>query len=55
MDERAAREIANLIHASKEIAVFTGAGISTDSGIMDFRSEKDLILQLSGFRDVAKP
>ena len=31
-------EFANLIHLSKKIVVFTGAGVSTESGIPDFRS-----------------
>jgi NAD-dependent deacetylase len=30
--------LAHLIHAAKRIVVFTGAGISTESGIPDFRS-----------------
>jgi NAD-dependent deacetylase len=31
-------KVADLIHAAKMIVVFTGAGISTESGIPDFRS-----------------
>ena len=30
--------VADIIHASRRIVVFTGAGISTESGIPDFRS-----------------
>ncbi len=37
MDERA-QELARLIAASSRIVAFTGAGISTESGIPDFRS-----------------
>ncbi len=36
------REAAALIAGSKAITVFTGAGISTNCGIPDFRSEKGL-------------
>ena len=32
----------DLISKSKKILVFTGAGISTKSGILDFRSENGL-------------
>lgn len=32
------RKVARLIHDSRNIVVFTGAGISTESGIPDFRS-----------------
>lgn len=42
MDTSTAQKIASLIEASKKIIVFTGAGISTNSGIMDFRSENGL-------------
>lgn len=31
-------ELARLIHTARQIVVFTGAGISTESGIPDFRS-----------------
>ena len=37
MKERIGR-VANMIAAAKQIVVFTGAGVSTESGIPDFRS-----------------
>ena len=36
------REIAEKIRASKKLIVFTGAGISTESGISDYRSQGGL-------------
>lgn len=36
------QEIIDLIHKSHNIVVFTGAGISTNSGILDFRSSDGL-------------
>lgn len=38
MEDGKAREIARLIRDSSRIVIFTGAGISTESGIPDFRS-----------------
>ena len=38
MDER----LKNIIDDSKSIVFFGGAGVSTESGIPDFRSEKGL-------------
>jgi len=38
MDTKATKAAARLIHDAKKIVVFTGAGISTESGIPDFRS-----------------
>jgi NAD-dependent deacetylase len=38
MDEEQIRRAARLIHDAQRIVVFTGAGISTESGIPDFRS-----------------
>ncbi|MDQ7782000.1 MAG: Sir2 family NAD-dependent protein deacetylase [Desulfomonilaceae bacterium] len=38
MDAEAVGKAARLIHQAKRIVVFTGAGISTESGIPDFRS-----------------
>jgi len=36
------KDIADLILESRKVVVFTGAGISTESGIQDFRSENGL-------------
>jgi len=36
--DAAAEQVAELIKASKKLVVFTGAGVSTESGIPDFRS-----------------
>ncbi len=38
MNDEAIRKAANWIYESQRIVVFTGAGISTESGIPDFRS-----------------
>lgn len=38
MSEENIKAVARLIHDSKKIVAFTGAGISTESGIPDFRS-----------------
>ena len=38
MSENAIREAAEKIHQARRIVAFTGAGISTESGIPDFRS-----------------
>ena len=32
------RQLANAIDAARNIVIFTGAGISTESGVPDFRS-----------------
>lgn len=41
-DHRTLLDIADIIHSSKRIVVVTGAGISTNSGIPDFRSTHGL-------------
>ncbi|MBD3255514.1 MAG: NAD-dependent protein deacylase [Candidatus Lokiarchaeota archaeon] len=41
-DYQKIEKAANIINKSKNIVVFTGAGISTESGIADFRSEDGL-------------
>lgn len=38
MDHEAVKKAARLIHRSRNLVVFTGAGTSTESGIPDFRS-----------------
>ncbi len=42
LDENIITEIKNLIDTSKSIIVFTGAGVSTNSGIPDFRGPNGL-------------
>ena len=36
--EQAAQQLADLIGSARRVVAFTGAGISTESGIPDFRS-----------------
>lgn len=38
MTESDAKNLAHMIHVAERVVVFTGAGISTESGIPDFRS-----------------
>ncbi len=38
MERSLIQKAAEIIHAARKIVVFTGAGISTESGIPDFRS-----------------
>ncbi len=40
MDSQAAKRIATWLMQSKRLTVFTGAGMSTESGIPDFRSSE---------------
>jgi len=42
MDEADLRQAADLLHRARRIVVLTGAGISTDSGIADFRGPNGL-------------
>lgn len=44
------KQVAQMIADSKRIVVFTGAGISTESGIPDFRSAGGVFDQLTGLR-----
>lgn len=46
--EQKAKELAALIKQAQNIVVFTGAGISTSSGIPDFRSSGGVYDQISG-------
>ena len=48
MDERAIAEMAAHVRRSRELAVLTGAGISTASGIPDFRSASGLYSRPGG-------
>ena len=43
--ERAARELAEALQAARHVAVLTGAGVSTESGLPDFRSPGGLWAQ----------
>ncbi len=38
MQEELIKKIAEMIQEAKKVIVFTGAGVSTESGIPDFRS-----------------
>ena len=42
MDEAAIYELSKIIQASENIVFFGGAGVSTESNIPDFRSEKGI-------------
>lgn len=44
--EEKIKELKELIDKSNKIVVFTGAGVSTESGIPDFRSKDGLYLSL---------
>ena len=37
------KELQKMINEANNIVVFTGAGVSTDSGLKDFRGKDDLI------------
>src|SRR5699024_712063 len=43
-------ELQQLINESERIVFFGGAGVSTASGIPDFRSSKGLFMKESGYR-----
>ncbi|KUI68149.1 NAD-dependent histone deacetylase HST3 [Cytospora mali] len=47
------QEIANSLFKAKKVVVITGAGISTNSGIPDFRSENGLYSMIQGQFDAA--
>lgn len=48
MDMEKVEKLANILRASKRIVFFGGAGVSTESGIPDFRSAKGLYNQRTG-------
>src|ERR1700759_4500214 len=52
-DERDLEELSSLLRASGRAVVFTGAGISTESGIPDFRSPGGIWTRMApiDFRD----
>lgn len=50
-NNRQLQNIANILAAAKKIVVFTGAGISTNCGIPDFRSEEGLYSLIQSQRD----
>ncbi|KAJ9142821.1 hypothetical protein NKR19_g7091 [Coniochaeta hoffmannii] len=47
------QDIANALHKAKKVVVVTGAGISTNSGIPDFRSENGLYSLIQAQFDAA--
>ncbi|CAD6576106.1 MAG: hypothetical protein ASARMPRED_007602 [Alectoria sarmentosa] len=50
-NNRQLQNIANTLAAAKKVVVFTGAGISTNCGIPDFRSEEGLYSLIQAKRD----
>ena len=52
-DEEALREVAGWIRAARRITVLTGAGISTESGIPDFRGPQGLWTRNPGAEKMA--
>lgn len=48
MDMEKVEKLSNILRASKRIVFFGGAGVSTESGIPDFRSAKGLYNQRTG-------
>lgn len=50
-NNRQLQNIANTLAAAKKVVVFTGAGISTNCGIPDFRSEEGLYSLIQAQRD----
>ncbi len=48
-EERAALEFVRLLHEAKSAVVLTGAGVSTDSGIPDFRSPDGLYSRVPSY------
>lgn len=46
--EQKAKELAMIIEQAQNIVAFTGAGISTGSGIPDFRSSGGVLIKLAG-------
>ncbi|KAL8947492.1 MAG: hypothetical protein Q9222_006229 [Ikaeria aurantiellina] len=52
-DNRQLQNIANIVASSKKVVIVTGAGISTNCGIPDFRSEDGLYSLIQSQRDKA--
>ncbi|KAL2037544.1 hypothetical protein N7G274_009656 [Stereocaulon virgatum] len=52
-DNRQLQNIANILAAAKKVVVITGAGISTNCGIPDFRSDEGLYSLIQAQRDAA--
>jgi NAD-dependent SIR2 family protein deacetylase len=55
MQDDMLKEVINLIKSSNEIVVFSGAGISTNSGILDFRSSDGLYTLIEQNYDLPYP